>query len=179
MSIRASRVAVNDDQRTESRASLTLRLSELVRELGARSLSCFLSTPTEPNTRPFVSWALQHEIDILLPSSRSDGLLNWIQPSGAGTVRGAHGVDEPIGKILGPDALETIELMLIPAAAVDVHGNRLGWGRGYFDRALAQLDGRPPVFAVIHDHELLNSVPTEAHDVRVTGVVTPLRTIRF
>ena len=134
---------------------------------------------SEPDTRPFLEWAQQQSIDILLPSSQPGGNLSWIRPSGAGTVRGAHGVDEPVGETLGPDAIENVDLMLIPAAAIDVRGNRLGWGRGYFDRTLTLIGGRAPVFAVIHDQELLESVPTEAHDVAITGVVTPLRTLTF
>lgn len=178
-SIRAARIAMDEDQRTKSRTGLTARLSELVRSQSARSLSCFLPMPSEPDTRPFLEWAQQQGINTLLPSSQPDGQLGWILSSGTGTVRGAHGVDEPLGEILGPDAVDSVDLMLIPAAAIDRHGNRLGWGRGYFDRALARLDGRAPVFAVIHDQELLDSVPAEPHDVSITGVVTPLRTVWF
>lgn len=177
--IRTERSAMGEDQRAEARAGLTALLSELVLKQGARSLSCFLPMPSEPDTRPFLEWAAQQGIDTLLPSSRPGGQLDWIRPSGAGTVRGAHGVDEPIGEILGPNAIESVDLMLIPAAAIDMRGNRLGWGRGYFDRALTLQGGRVPVFAVIHDHELLDSVPTETHDVPITGVVTPLRIITF
>ena len=81
--------------------------------------------------------------------------------------------------MLGALAIETVDLMLIPAAAVDRRGNRLGWGRGYFDRALASMTRRPAVFAVVFDHEVLEHLPTEPHDVPLTGVVTPRRTLLF
>ena len=177
--IRAERIAMSEDRREEARTDLTARLIDLVRTREARSFSCFLPTRSEPDTRGFLEWAAAEGLDALLPSSRADGLLDWIMPSGEGTVRGAHGIDEPLGDVQGPLAIERVDLMLIPAAAVDLRGNRLGWGLGYFDRTLSSLTRRPAVFAVVFDHEVLESVPVEAHDVPLTGVVTPGRTILF
>lgn len=56
---------------------------------------------------------------------------------------------------------------------------RLGWGRGYFDRTLGSLTKRPPVYAVVYDHEVVDSVPKENHDQAVDGVVTPVRVIQL
>jgi 5-formyltetrahydrofolate cyclo-ligase len=177
--VRAARIARGEDRRVAARAGLAERLSDLALTREARSLSCFLPTSSEPDTRGFLEWAATRGIDVVLPSSRSDGLLDWIRPSGDGTVRGAHGIDEPLGEHLGPGALAEVDLMLVPAAAVDLRGNRLGWGRGYFDRALASLPHALPVFAVVFDDEVFESVPVEAHDMPLTGVVTPERTLVF
>jgi 5-formyltetrahydrofolate cyclo-ligase len=56
--------------------------------------------------------------------------------------------------------------------AVDKSGNRLGKGKGFYDRALAQVQGIAK-YAVVFDSEILDSIPTESHDVWVTGAVTP------
>ena len=177
--IRAERIAMSEDHRATARVDLTARLIDLVRSQEARSFSCFLPTRSEPDTRGLLEWASAESIETLLPSSRADGLLDWITPSGEGTVRGAHGIDEPLGDVHGPLAIEDVDMMLIPAAAVDLRGNRLGWGRGYFDRTLALMARRPAVFAVVFDHEVLEHVPIEAHDMPLTGVVTPRRTLQF
>ena len=178
-SIRADRTAMSEDRRAATRQNLTARLIDLVLSREAKTITCFLPTRTEPDTRGFLDWAEAHGIDVLLPSSRADGLLDWIRPTGEGTVRGAHGIAEPVGESLGPRALDAVDLMLIPAAAVDVHGNRLGWGLGYFDRALATLSQQVDVFAVVYDHEVLESVPVEPHDEPLTGAVTQKRTLIF
>ena len=70
-------------------------------------------------------------------------------------------------------------VLLVPAAAVDRSGMRMGWGRGYFDKTLGSMDRRPPVFAVVFDDELLDALPSEPHDERVDGVVTPSGVVRF
>lgn len=177
--VRAGRAALSEDQRAADRAALTVRLSDLVHSRGARSLSCFLPVRNEPDTRGFLDWAHEQGIEVLLPAARADGLLDWIRPSGDGTVKGAFGIDEPLGEHLGPQAVAAVDLMLIPAAAVDRRGNRLGWGRGYFDRCLASIDQHPPIFAVIYEDELVEHLPAEAHDIPVTGVVTPQRIVTF
>jgi 5-formyltetrahydrofolate cyclo-ligase len=61
--------------------------------------------------------------------------------------------------------------LFIPALVVDETGNRLGRGKGYFDRELSGLQGLV-VYAVVFENEVLASVPVESHDQRVDGVVT-------
>ena len=157
----------------------TARLQELVGSTDAESLSCYLSMPTEPNTRPFVNWAEARGIRVLFPVTREDGLLDWTVGEEETEVTGLHGVPEPEGELLGPMAINDVDLILVPAAAVDATGTRLGWGRGYFDKTLGSMGKCPPVYAVIFDSELVESVPREVHDQAVNGVVTPTRIIAF
>jgi 5-formyltetrahydrofolate cyclo-ligase len=81
--------------------------------------------------------------------------------------------------LLGPIAINEVDLIIVPAASVDRTGMRMGWGRGYFDRTLGSMEACPPVYAVIFDHELVDRVPTERHDQRVNGVVTPSGIVAF
>ena len=58
------------------------------------------------------------------------------------------GMPEPVGDLLGPIAINDVDLIVIPAAAVDATGMRMGWGRGYFDKTLGSMEKCPPVYAV-------------------------------
>jgi 5-formyltetrahydrofolate cyclo-ligase len=160
--------------------SLTTHLTQLVESCGARSISVYLSLPTEPDVRPFIEWAIANDIRVLLPVSRDDGLLDWIAATPDFEEElGLHGVPEPAGEVLGPVAINDVDLILVPAASVDAQGTRLGWGRGYFDRTLGSMVGRPPVFAVVFDDEFVDELPSEVHDSPVDGVVTPAAVTRF
>jgi len=86
-------------------------------------------------------------------------------------------VPEPVGEVLSPSAVNDVDLLIIPAAAVDRTGMRLGWGRGYFDKTIGSMENCPPVYAVIFDSELVDAVPRDLHDQAVTGVVTPTQTV--
>jgi 5-formyltetrahydrofolate cyclo-ligase len=92
---------------------------------------------------------------------------------------GTLGVPEPTGEVLGPLAINDVDLILVPAASIDAHGTRLGWGRGFFDRMLGSMNRLPPVFGVVFAHELLDELPSEEHDSPVDGVVTPVGITRF
>jgi 5-formyltetrahydrofolate cyclo-ligase len=157
----------------------TTRLEELVGSAGARSLSCYLSMPTEPDTRPFVEWAEARGIRVLFPVTREDGLLDWTVGEGEDETAGLYGTPELAGELLGPMAINDVDLILVPAAAVDATGMRLGWGRGYFDKTLGSMGKCPPVYAVVFDSEFVERVPHEVHDQAVNGVVTPTRIIAF
>ena len=92
-------------------------------------------------------------------------------------TEGMYGLPEPVGEVLGPIAVNDVDLLVIPAAAVGQDGTRLGWGRGFFDKTIGSMERCPPVYAVIYDSELLDTVPRDVHDQPVSGVVTPTRTI--
>ena len=170
---------MTSDERESFSSQLTEQLAALVTELDAQTVGCYLSTVDEPPTRAFVEWALDQGKDVLLPVSREDGLLDWAHFDRGTEDLDLLGMPVPTSELLGPMAIDSVDLMLIPAARVDRTGARLGWGRGYFDRTLGSMAHRPPVFAVVYNHEVVDLVPIETHDQGVDGAVTPHGIIRF
>jgi len=166
-------------ERESATEHLTTHLIALVSSLQPTSLACYLSTPDEPETRPFLSWAAGQGIEVLLPISRADGLLDWAPYDASDESSDVIGMPVPTSDIVAPIAINDVGLILVPAAAVDGTGMRMGWGRGYFDKTLGSMDRRPPVFAVLFDDEVLDELPREKHDQPVDGVVTPSGTRRF
>ncbi|PPF80073.1 5-formyltetrahydrofolate cyclo-ligase [Rathayibacter rathayi] len=177
---RALRAELRERRRTQTSTAreqaaeqITTHLIELATRLGARSLACYLSTADEPSTRPFLGWAESHGIRVLFPISRQDGLLDWAVGDGHTETQGLFGMPEPVGQLLGPIAINDVDLIVVPAATVDRQGMRMGWGRGYFDKTLGSMEKCPPVYAVVFDSEFVERVPSEVHDQAVDGVVTP------
>ena len=169
--IRERRRITPAHERSEATASVTQNLQQLAG--GIRSIAAYLSTPDEPNTRDFLGWACQQGIRVLIPFSREDGLLDWAPYDGKEEAEDVLGMPVPTTELLGPIAINDVDLIIVPAACVDQSGMRMGWGRGYFDKTLGSMEKCPPVYAVIFDSELVESVPSEVHDQRVDGVVTP------
>ncbi len=137
-----------------SNQALTNNLLAVVQMHEPKVVATYVSYPSEPDTTSFIKALLDQGIQVLVPETLEDGLLSW------------HDfVDGKEQKIKPGD------LLFVPALAVDRKGNRLGRGKGYFDRELATLQG-VSVYAVVFDQEILEQVPTEDHDRRVDGVVT-------
>lgn len=166
-------------ERTLATEQLTRQLIAITSTLGPRALSCYLATTDEPETRPFLAWACEQGIRVLLPVSRDDGLLDWATYDAADEGFDTTGMPVPTTELLGPIAINDVGLIFVPAAAVDRTGMRMGWGRGYFDKTLGSMDRRPPVFAVTFDSEVLEALPREPHDQTVDGAVTPSGIVRF
>jgi 5-formyltetrahydrofolate cyclo-ligase len=85
-------------------------------------------------------------------------------------VRGPYGIWEPAGKrCLHP---KDIELVIVPALALDKAGNRLGRGKGYYDRFLKTLAKRATSVGLAFDFQILPAVPTTEQDVSVQRVIS-------
>ncbi|MET4638849.1 5-formyltetrahydrofolate cyclo-ligase [Mycetocola sp. 2940] len=178
--LRERRQNLTANERDKATIGVTNNLVSLVTGLDARSISCYLSSPTEPDTRPFVNWALANDIRVLFPVSREDGLLDWtVGTEGEEEQQGLHGMPEAVGEPLGPIAINDVDLIIVPAAAIGPDGTRLGWGRGYYDKTLGSMENCPPVYAVVYDSEIQPDIPRERHDQPVNGVVTPSRILDF
>lgn len=175
--IRERRRITPSQERDSATDAVTGHLKQLAD--GIQSIAAYLSTADEPNTRPFLRWACERGIRVLVPISREDGLLDWAPYDGKEEAEDLLGMPVPTTELLGPIAINAVDLILVPAACVDRSGMRMGWGRGYFDKTLGSMEKRPPVYAVIFDSEFLDTVPSEVHDQRVDGVVTPSGTTKL
>jgi 5-formyltetrahydrofolate cyclo-ligase len=176
--IRERRRIMTASEREATAKDLLVNLQRLVDQYAAGRIACYLSTNDEPPTRAFIDWALEQGLSVLLPVAREDGLMDWAPYDQGLEALDSSGMPIPTSEVLGPIALTDVDLILIPAASIARDGMRLGWGRGYFDRTLGSMTRRPPVYAVIYDHEVVDDVPREKHDQAVDGMVTPRRIIQ-
>jgi len=87
-----------------------------------------------------------------------------------GLRKGPYGVVEPA--VERPARIRDLDLIIVPGLAFDKKGNRLGRGKGYYDRFLSRVPKDTPVIGMAFDYQVLPSVPTLAHDVSVTRVIS-------
>lgn len=136
----------------------------------AHTVLLYSSLPDEVDTHTFIRrWEGRKRI--LLPVVVSDSELELRVYTGSGNMRrGAFNIDEPAGAAFTDYG--SIDLAVIPGVAFDRHGNRLGRGRGYYDRLLARL-GRAgvPTIGVCFYFQKLDAIPAETHDIAVGEVL--------
>lgn len=73
---------------------------------------------------------------------------------------------------------ETIDLVVVPGVAFDMHGFRLGRGGGYYDRYLARLPHSAATIGICFDLQFVDDIPTEPNDIAVQAVVSEHRAIQ-
>jgi len=90
-------------------------------------------------------------------------------------VSGQFGIREPIGNCV-QIPFDDLDLILVPGMAFDLRGNRLGRGRGFYDRLLAETRGVK--CGIAFDEQIVGAVPTEEHDLKMDFILTPTRGMR-
>jgi len=89
---------------------------------------------------------------------------------------GEYGILEPKKEFLQEISIESIDLMFIPGIAFDIHGNRIGHGKGYYDRLLKNPHNAIRV-GLAFELQIVDNIPAEAYDVKVNKIVTEERVI--
>ena len=112
---------------------------------------------------------------ILWPRIRS-GVMDFAQARVADRIPGAFGILEPPTGAPSAD-LGTCELVVVPGRGFDRQGVRLGRGKGYYDRALGAA-ATPLTVGVGFACQLVDRLPSEAHDQRMEAVITDRHSLR-
>lgn len=94
-----------------------------------------------------------------------------------GIASGSYDIPEPIGGEEISDVRE-LDIVIVPGVVFDIYGNRLGYGKGYYDRLLSDLKGRTVIIGLAYDFQIVREIPAEKHDVNMDVIVTEKRIIR-
>jgi 5,10-methenyltetrahydrofolate synthetase len=110
---------------------------------------------------------------IVITRTPDDGQLSVHEHQPERLERHQLGFDQPRSDAPSV-SLEDVDVVLVPGLAFDIHGNRLGRGKGYYDDLLARLPVGVVRVGVTVEKLVVESVPTEAHDRRVAWLATEL-----
>lgn len=182
--MQARRADLAPERRTVFSDQIARRVSELPEFLRARAVHLFLSMGDEVETLPLflacVEAGKRTCVPVQEPESGNLLLASW-QP-GEPLQKGPFGVPEPLPGEWEKGDAAGIDLVLAPGLAFDRAGSRLGYGKGYYDRFLAELlknPNPPDIFGLAFGFQVIESVPVGARDIKVQGVVTEQETIRI
>ncbi len=124
----------------------------------------------EVDLRPLIEKLLYHGKTVLLPKTTEDTIIPIQITSLNDLKKGKFSIPEPEGK---PFPKEKIQVVFIPGVAFDKNGNRIGYGKGYYDRFLQDIN--PLKIGVAYDFQVLDHIPAEKHDQRVDYIITPTK----
>lgn len=169
-----ARAAMPDSDRHESGRLIRDHILQLPEVAAAGTIAAYYSVGTEPDTRSLVFALWKRGSYVVLPVLLGDGDLDWASYEGPDSLApGPRGLLQPTEPVRGAGTVARADVVLVPALAVDVSGNRLGRGGGSYDRVLARVGPQVPVIALIYDAELLPAVPVMPHDQPVRAVARP------
>lgn len=164
---RAARAALSSDARAAASAAAVRRLIDSGRLEGATIVASYAAIDDEID--PIHLESIPH-LSIAYPRVESDGL-HFFVASHADLEPRTMKIPEPRnGREV---ALDDIDVFVVPGLAFGPDGRRLGFGGGYYDRALVGRQAR--AIGLAYDEQIAEALPLEAHDIRMSAVVTPTR----
>ena len=180
---RTEQLAINRGQATSVRAEASRAVCERLKTQAcwqsARTVMLYFPLSDEPDIWPLAGDILRSERRLALPQ---------FMPQ-EGVYRAAEVDDLDTGIVVGllksreaathcpPVPLNQLDLVLVPGVAFRHDGYRLGRGKGYYDRLLESVPGLK--VGVAFDWQLQEDFPVEAHDQRLSCILTPTRWLEF
>jgi 5-formyltetrahydrofolate cyclo-ligase len=164
----------------ERSARIVERLAALDAVAGARAVALFqpIEERHEVDLRPLGARLLARGVRVAYPTAEPETrAMAFRFVAGPEDLEpGAFGIVEPTSRC--PEAAPgDLDVIVVPALAVDARGHRIGYGAGFYDRALPRF--APPATAVVvaFDFQLLAEVPESALDFASSWIVTDTRTL--
>jgi 5-formyltetrahydrofolate cyclo-ligase len=161
--------------RTEASRQLRAVLAQQALWRNARAVLFYAPLADEPDIWPLLEDALAAGRTIALPRFQAEQgayVACQITRTDSDLQPGRFGIREP-RETCPIIPLNRLDLVLVPGVAFDLKGQRLGRGKGYYDRLLAIHDG--PACGVAFDQQIVDQVPGGPHDVRLSAILTPTR----
>ncbi len=167
--MRALNRAMEAPLRTAASAEIFNRVAANDHFGNARCVALFCSLKDEPDTAATIEAWRKTGRRIVVPRVEGD-TMRLFDYDPATQIEGAFGIEEP-----GPDARlcppEDVDLMVVPGVAFTRRGDRMGRGRGYYDKYLSQPEMRAAKVGVCYAHQIVDELPVEPHDIRMDEVV--------
>lgn len=157
---------LSEEEKRSAAIDVFEKLEQTVAFMLADRILMYHSLPDELSTHAFLKkWCGRKKF--FLP--RVNGVDLDILPYEQSRLElGSFHIEEPQGDdTVSPDE---IELIVVPGVAFDRMGNRLGRGKGFYDRLLSTT--KASTIGVGYDFQLLDELPTEEHDVPLDLVIT-------
>jgi 5-formyltetrahydrofolate cyclo-ligase len=149
------------------------RLAEVQAFQMAEQALFYISHGSEVDTTFMRRLAREMGLTVCAPRSRpGDHHMQFhILPEDEPFSSGPYGILQPADDLPLAD-LSKPSVVIVPGVGFDRHGNRLGFGEGYYDRWLAGDGKGLPTVALAYNEQIVEAIPVKIHDIPVQFVVT-------
>lgn len=133
----------------------------------SKNICIYMASFGEVKTEPILSRAHADKKTVCVPVSGNAFSLRLSLTDGEFT-KGLYGIPEPEHPRFVDFSFP--ELIIVPGLAFSEKGDRLGFGKGYYDRFLSEAPGFK--VGLCYGFQLLPSIPSEPHDIKMDAVIT-------
>ncbi len=155
---------------------ITNKVIEEVEYKNAKVIAIYKSFGTEVDTDNLIEYSIKLEKAIALPRVINNELKFYkIKSLQESFIKSKFGVEEPIENEANYIEKANIDLVIVPGLLFDKENNRLGYGKGYYDRFLEK--GEFETIGICFDEQILPQIPITENDIKIKKVITDKRII--
>ncbi|MEI9961246.1 MAG: 5-formyltetrahydrofolate cyclo-ligase [Limisphaerales bacterium] len=176
--IRAAVQSISTERRMEASRQICTQLKEQPFWKKASAILFFAPLPDEIDLWPLLEEALTEAKVVALPcfdSEKESYTSRHVKNIQVEIISGQFGIREPAPSCI-EIPLDDLDLILVPGIAFDLRGNRLGRGKGFYDRLLPET--RKLKCGIAFDEQIVAEIPAGTLDVPMDFILTPTRYVR-
>ena len=159
------------------------KLENMLEFKAAKNILCYVSFNNEVDTIALIKkYLLTKSKSIIVPKVIGNKLALFKINNFSDLALGKFNILEPIkGELFDLTNLTASDIILVPGVAFDLEHNRIGYGKGYFDKLLAKIitmkEKSPKIIALAFELQIVDKINAEQHDIKVDKIITEKRII--
>ncbi len=146
----------------------------------AKKIMIYLSFKSEARTREIIKELFKRKKKVIVPLidfKKTKIYLSELKNFEKELTANKLGIFQPSPEFFRPFNKKELDLIVVPGIAFDEKGNRIGFGKGYYDKFLKGIPKKIPVIALAFEEQITDSIKKEKHDIPVQKIVTEERVI--
>ena len=161
------RDAISAELRNISSKKIYQNLKQVDSYINSQNTACYFPIGSEVDTHDIMLDILEHDKNMLLPKIIDNKLEFYNIPNLEKLEKGRFDIMEPKDSC---KKAEKIDCVLVPTVGVSKLGDRLGYGRGYYDKFLSFTD--VVKISLTYSKQIVKSIPSESYDIKIDLIIT-------
>lgn len=137
----------------------------------AKKVFIYIGFGSEINTKSLIEIMLREGKEVFVPKVLEEEMIALKITSLNNLIESKFKILEPVGEKSDIDG-EEFDLIIMPGVAFDRSGNRIGYGKGYYDKYLKDIKSDIKKIALAYELQLIEEIETEEHDLKVDSIIT-------
>lgn len=159
--------------RKEKSKIIAEKFTSTVEYCQSKKILLYYPFRSEIDTTIIIRKAIEDNKKVALPKVENNKLdIFLVSDISKQLERGSYNIMEPIKSFCKKAKFREIDLAVVPGVGFDRKFNRLGYGGGFYDRLLPSLRQNVKIIALCFDVQMVPSIPTSEHDIKVDAIIT-------
>ncbi len=166
---------MSEEEATSKSRLIMRRLADLDEYKNGGTVFIYMSFKNEVMTKELIEKMLSEDKRVVIPYTDIENTViipSEIRNMDEDLVLSHYGYYEPVFDKIKTVEPEEFDLIIAPGVVFDRERNRIGFGKGYYDRILCRKRNDARIVAPAYEFQVLDNVPAESHDIKMDMIVT-------